>query len=417
MGIYLMATLSTLISSASGGGGGLYGGVIMEIPLTRSQTFVPPRDGTVNIICIGAGGSGSYCWQPGGTIATGGGAGGLCIKEGLEVTTSSSFTVTIGTGGEPAYAGTANDGNAGGNTTVSGTGLSATLTANGGGAGQEGFVTENGAAGGAGGTASNGDINRTGGAGGSVDAGIVTTANRGLLEIATGGGAVAILTATGYAGGSVLLASGGSQVTNDHYLATGGAGIGGRGGGVHNLNGNLAQNLVGFNGGGANYAGYDKMTQYDWISNPPGGADISSSGFGEAFSFPYKDASLIGQRTAVGGAGNHSGNRPGSGGGVRSSNYADAGNTFYSIDQVPSMGAGGGGYTGNTAGFGGGYGGAFAGGGGTAQYAASNQQKRTGDGGVGGGGGGMVNFDSQSRVGLSGHGGPGMVFIHYTAYA
>lgn len=410
-----MSNFTDFISAGGGGGGGLYGGVLMEIPLTRSQTFVPPRNGTVNIICIGAGGSGAYCWQATGTIATGGGAGGLCIKEGLDVTTSSSFTVTIGAGGASVYAATVNDGNAGGNTTVSGTGLSATLTANGGGGGKEGFITENGAAGGVGGTASNGDINRTGGAGGTVGAGLVTTANRGLIEIATGGGAVAILTSTGYAGGSVTLASGGSQLTNDVYLATGGAGIGGRGGGVHNLNGNLAHNLVGFNGGGANYAGYDKMTQYDWVAN--GAANISSSGFGEAFSFPYKDASLIGQRSAVGGAGNESGNRPASGGGVNANNYADVGNTFYTTDQTPSMGAGGGGYTGNTNGFGGGYGGAFAGGGGTCQYVAANQTKRTGDGGVGGGGGGMVNFDGTSRIGLSGHGGPGMVFIHYTAFA
>ena len=400
--------------SGGGGGGGLYGGVLMEIPLTRSQTFVPPRNGTVNIICIGAGGSGAYCWQATGTIATGGGAGGLCIKEGLEVTTSSSFTVTIGAGGASVYAGTANDGNAGGNTTVSGTGLSSTLTANGGGGGKEGFITENGAAGGVGGTASNGDINRTGGAGGTVGAGLVTTANRGLIEIATGGGAVAILTSTGYAGGSVTLASGGSQLTNDVYLATGGAGIGGRGGGVHNLNGNLAHNLVGFNGGGANYAGYDKMTQYDWVAN--GAANVSSSGMAEAFSFPYKDASLIGQRSAVGGAGNESGNRASNGGGLNVDNNSRVGNSFYSSSN-PSMGAGGGGYTGNSSNERGGYGGAFAGGGGTAQYQAANQTKRTGDGGVGGGGGGMVNFDSSSRIGLSGHGGPGMVFIHYTAFA
>lgn len=393
---------------------GLYGGVLMEIPLTRSQTFVPPRNGTVNIICIGAGGSGGYCWQPGGVVGTGGGAGGLCIKEGLDVTTSSSFTVTIGAGGASVYTPPVTNGNAGGNTTVSGTGLSATLTANGGGAGQQNHVTENGAAGGAGGTASNGDINRTGGAGGTVDANLVTTANRAFLKIATGGGAVAILTSPGYAGGSVTLASGGAQITNDHYFGTGGAGIGGRGGGIHNVDGNLNQTQVGCNGGGANYAGYDKMTQYDWVAN---GTNIASTGFGEAFSFPYKDASLIGQRSAVGGAGNFGGERPASGGGVRAANYADAGNTFYSIDQTPSMGAGGGGYMGNTNGFGGAYGGAFAGGGGTCQYVQASQTKRTGDGGVGGGGGGMVNFDSSSRIGLTGHGGPGMVFIHYTAYA
>ena len=244
-----MSNFTDFISSGGGGGGGLYGGVLMEIPLTRSQTFVPPRNGTVNIICIGAGGSGGYCWQPGGVIATGGGAGGLCIKEGLEVTTSGSFTVTIGTGGAGVISNNQTNGNAGGNTTVSGTGLSSTLTANGGGGGQKEFVTENGAAGGTGGTASNGTINRTGGAGGSVDSGLVTSGNRCYLNLSTGGGAVPILTATGYAGGSFTLASGGSQFTNDMYLASGGAGIGGRGGGVHGINGNLNQNMTGFNGG------------------------------------------------------------------------------------------------------------------------------------------------------------------------
>ena len=402
------------ITLGAAGGGGLYGGVIMEIPLTRSQTFVPPRNGTVNIICIGAGGSGSYCWQPTGTVGTGGGAGGLCIKEGLDVTTSGSFTVTIGAGGASVYAATANDGNAGGNTTVAGTGLSATLTANGGGGGKQGFITENGAAGGAGGTASNGDINRTGGAGGTVGAGLVTGANRGLLELATGGGAVAILTSTGYAGGSITLASGGSKFTNDMYLATGGAGIGGRGGGVHEVNGNLAQNLLGFNGGGANYAGYDKMTQYDWVAN---GTNVSSSGIGEAFSYLYRDASLIGKQVAVGGAGNTANETPGNGGGGRAQSNNSSDNSFYNNFQTPSMGAGGGGYAGNSANKAGGYGGAFAGGGGTVQYQQQTQSAKTGDGGVGGGGGGMINFDGSGRIGLSGQGGPGMVFIHYTAYA
>tara|TARA_R110002072_G_scaffold171968_4_gene325731 strand:+ start:2032 stop:3243 length:1212 start_codon:yes stop_codon:yes gene_type:complete len=393
---------------------GLYGGVLMEIPLTRSQTFVPPRNGTVNIICIGAGGSGAYCRNGTGTIGTGGGAGGLCIKEGLDVTTSGSFTITIGAGGASVYASGSTSGTAGGNTTVAGTGLSATLTANGGGGGVAFAITENGAAGGAGGTASNGTINRTGGAGGTVGAGLVTTGNRALMELSTGGGAVAILTATGYAGGSITLADGGTKFTNDMYLATGGAGIGGRGGGVHSVDGNLAQNQVGFNGGGASYAGYDKMTQYDWVAN---GTNVSSSGIGEAFSYLYRDASLIGKQVAVGGAGNTGNETPGNGGGGRAQSNSSSDNSFYSNFQTPSMGAGGGGYSGNSANKCGGYGGAFAGGGGTTQYQQQTQSARTGDGGVGGGGGGMVNFDGSARIGLSGHGGPGMVFIHYTAYA
>ena len=396
-----------------GGGGGLYGGVIMEIPLTRSQTFVPPRNGTVNIICVGAGGGGAYTHGTGGTIATGGGAGGLCIKEGLEVTTSGSFTITIGSGGAGKESNSQVNGNDGGNTTVSGTGLSSTLTANGGGGGRSVTFTESGAAGGTGGTASNGDFNRTGGAGGSVGSGIVTSSNRGYLDLSTGGGAVAILTSTGYAGGSFTLAGGGTQITNDHYFASGGAGIGGRGGGVHAWSGNLGASLLGFNGGGSNYAGYDHVVQYDWIS-----AGTSSAGRGEAFAFPYVGASLIGQSTAIGGAGNHGSNAPTNGGGIRQSRNNGDGNYFDFEGHVNSMGAGGGGYTGNNTGIRSAYGGAFAGGGGTTHYANSDlRYARTGDGGVGGGGGGFVSFASSAQYGTSGYGGPGMVFIHYTAYA
>ena len=111
------------------------------------KLLFPPRNGTVNIICIGAGGSGAYCRNGTGTIGTGGGAGGLCIKEGLDVTTSGSFTITIGAGGASVYASGSTSGTAGGNTTVAGTGLSATLTANGGGGGVAFAITENGAAG------------------------------------------------------------------------------------------------------------------------------------------------------------------------------------------------------------------------------------------------------------------------------
>ena len=392
---------------------GLYGGVLMEIPLTRSQTFVPPRNGTVNIICVGAGGGGAYTHGTGGTIATGGGAGGLCIKEGLDVTTSGSFTITIGSGGAGKESNSQVNGNDGGNTTVSGTGLSSTLTANGGGGGRSITTTEGGAAGGTGGTASNGDFNRTGGAGGSVGAGIVTSGNRGYLDLSTGGGAVAILTSTGYAGGSFTLAGGGTQITNDHYLSSGGAGIGGRGGGVHEWSGNLGQNLTGYNGGGSNYAGYDKIDQYDWIS-----AGWSSSGRGEAFAFPYVGASLIGQRTAIGGAGSHGSNAPTNGGGIRQSrNNADS-NYFTFEGHTNPVGAGGGGYAGNATSNRGAYGGAFAGGGGTTHYYSGDlRYARTGDGGVGGGGGGFVSFASSASSGTSGYGGAGMVFIHYTAYA
>ena len=139
------ADMSTLSSLISGGGGAL-----PQIALTHCQTWVPPQDGNVCIHVIGAGGAGA-----GGTGSTtgfkSGSAGGYCKKNSLAVTTGGSYTVVVGAGG---IGGGNIDGTSGGNSTVAGTGLSATLTANGG----SNFS-------GGGGTAANGDVNNTGGAG------------------------------------------------------------------------------------------------------------------------------------------------------------------------------------------------------------------------------------------------------------
>ena len=148
-----------------GGGGGLP----VNIVLGHSQTWVPPVDGNICIHVVGAGGGGV---GTDGSNRSGGGAG-YCKKNSLAVTTSGSFTVVVGAGGEGGYNNAT--GGTGGNTTVAGTGLSATLTANGG----TGATTS---AQGVGGTAANGNVNNTGGAGAY-----------------TGGGAVGI-TGTGNAG-------------------------------------------------------------------------------------------------------------------------------------------------------------------------------------------------------------------------
>jgi hypothetical protein len=131
--------------------------------LMESQTFVPPRNGNVTIHVIGAGGSGAS-----GANATehGGSGGGYCRKDTLAVTTAGSFTVVVGAGGLGRIGAQSSVGLAGGNSTCAGTGLSATLTANGGGGGPKQNSTSNG-----GGTASNGDVNRTGGGTGRLGGG------------------------------------------------------------------------------------------------------------------------------------------------------------------------------------------------------------------------------------------------------
>jgi len=141
-------------------------GALPQIALTNSQTWVPPQDGNICIHVIGAGGGGE------GHGVQSGGAGGYCKKNSLAVTTSGSYTVVIGTGGA---GGSNSAGGDGGNTTVAGTGLSSTLTANGG--------TGGGASNGTGGTAANGDVNNTGGAGADYEGGAV-----GIYGTGAGGG-------------------------------------------------------------------------------------------------------------------------------------------------------------------------------------------------------------------------------------
>ena len=175
---------------------GVKDNTLPQISLTQSQTFVMPQDGNVCIHVIGAGGSGTSNTGQ----AFSGAAGGYCKKNSLAVTKGGSFTVVVGVGG-PRGSGTSD----GGNSTVAGPGLSATLTANGGDGGKS--------SGNAGGTAANGDVNNTGGVG--------LTGDRG------GGGAVGIY-GTGAAG--IQYKQGGDSDAQGGESGFGHIGGGGKGG-------------------------------------------------------------------------------------------------------------------------------------------------------------------------------------------
>mgnify|MGYP003634278330 CR=1 FL=1 len=146
--------MSNFTDFISGGGSASYPTIFLH----NSQTWVPPQDGNIMIHVIGAGGSG--CASTASTTIESGAAGGYCRKNSLAVTTSGSFTVTIGAGGASVI-GAAGAGTAGGTTSVAGTGLGSTLTATGGAGGAVAANTYT-----TGGTASNGDVNYTGGRGG-----------------------------------------------------------------------------------------------------------------------------------------------------------------------------------------------------------------------------------------------------------
>ena len=130
-----------------------------QLFITTSQTWVPPQDGNVCFHLVGAGGGGF-----GGVPQAGhcGGAGGYIKVPTHPVTTSGSYTIVIGAGGDGGYNASASGvGSAGGNTTLAGTGLTGTKTASGG----SGGGNNTGGAGGA--TSGSGEsmVGYTGGAG------------------------------------------------------------------------------------------------------------------------------------------------------------------------------------------------------------------------------------------------------------
>jgi len=183
-----------IILGGSGGGSPSFPTIFLH----NSQTWVPPQDGNIMIHVIGGGGGGSGSNS---ASTESGAAGGYCRKNSLAVTTSGSFTVTIGAGGAGTL-GAYGAGTAGGVTTMAGTGLS--LLRSFGGAG--GALSNNTYT--TGGPATGGDVNYTGGRGGYQ----------------RGGGAVG-LTGTGNDGLTSTLASkasrGGScDLVGDFYSST-----------------------------------------------------------------------------------------------------------------------------------------------------------------------------------------------------
>ena len=190
-----------------GGGGGSFPTFFLH----KSQTWVPPQDGNIMIHVIGAGGSGASASN---FAIQSGAAGGYCRKNSLAVTTSHSYTVIVGAGGVGTV-GAYGAGTAGGDTTVSGTGLGSPLRAFGGAGGalSSGTYTT-------GGAATGGDVNYTGGRGG----------------YSRGGGAVG-LTGTGNDGISTndqnYTLSGSCDILGDFYSSSFGQISGSSGGGSH----------------------------------------------------------------------------------------------------------------------------------------------------------------------------------------
>ena len=136
-------------------------GAFPQLTITQSQTWVPPQDGNVCIHVVGAGGGAT------GQNATpyGGGAGAYGKIPTLAVTTSGSYTLVVGSGGIGGANSNVYSAVSGGSSQISGTGLTGTKTAGGGGRGNN---AGQGSTNGAGGTVSGsgeGWAGYTGGAG------------------------------------------------------------------------------------------------------------------------------------------------------------------------------------------------------------------------------------------------------------
>ena len=75
------------------------------IPITISQTWTPPLNGTAIIHCIGAGGGGT-----GWNATRGAGGGGGYSRKSVTLSTGTNWTFVVGAGGDGNANGDASDG-------------------------------------------------------------------------------------------------------------------------------------------------------------------------------------------------------------------------------------------------------------------------------------------------------------------
>lgn len=245
--------------------------LIPDALLTVSTTWSPPYKIKALVRCFGGGGSGA-CARNAAALgkamaATGGGAGEHAGSI-LELDPSVTYTVVVGAGGAGLARTTdgIQNGNAGGNTSFAGSGIT-TITANGGAGGltqempTEGTAyTQAGAAGGSGGA---GALYRhTGGAGGAITK---PSASNNVTDntFTTGGGSVGLF-GTGHAGGLISWVTTGSTNRN---IATGGGGVNGVGGPVNSDSGGNTHRTYGGSSFGPAPNNTNVASQPGWGTN------------------------------------------------------------------------------------------------------------------------------------------------------
>ncbi len=340
---------------------------------SASQTITVDEECFAMVYLIGGGGSGAK--SIGNTagvsyLATGGNAGGLVVKL-VRLKPGVNYVFTAGAGGA-ARASTTNvqDGLAGSNSTLVSSDSLISMTAFGGKGGNGTTKTDSGTwnpnplASGTG-----GDAAYNGGRGGSI---VYIDPVSATVYAATGGGAVNLRGVVGEApcsGGVITMDTAG----NGDRFATGGGGVGGRGGNITGNSGSSINSATGGGGSGGNGAG---IVDANGTQATTGGAAFAGDfGFGE-----YSQPRGVGDDGQVGTTPSGHGQGGGGGGAVVAGGGIDAGS-----------------------------GGRFSGGGGLANV-DSTIDAGSGKGIAGGGGGGMVG-GSADAGNVTGSGGAGALII------
>ncbi len=403
---------------AASSAGAVFGGGRLDWYYQSTNWIAPSGVSSIKVRVWGAGGGGGYCIDNQ-SNATGGGGGGYAEKI-LSVSPGTSYSVTVGTGGQGGWY----DGNNTGTQFTAQSGgsssFAALVSATGGSGGINVNQTGN-YSGGSGGSGSGGDINFTGGNGGAF-----TNNSYGSGWNATGGGSAAGPWGPGFRGGNLHIAS--SSQTN----LTGGGGVGGQGGDV--TASPQAYNNMWTGGGGSAGPAESIMRKGEHFGRPGIGLTVTNN---RPFGYNFTAPSTSSTSTEINGFNQPNGSAgllmnksrfpgdylDGSGGGAAYLPYPSQ-----SLSNAGSYWGAGGGNGGPGAGGGacrqdnrseswfvpsGGNGGIFGGGGafliGTGSTGSS--KGRGGNGGIAGGGGGCVSYSSWH--GNGGNGGNGLVVIEY----
>jgi hypothetical protein len=393
--------------------------IFLERIFSNSTTWTPSFSCRAYVTVIGPGGSAAHARSTSDNyaIAASGGGGGGCAKSLLVLSSSVTYTITIGAGGASVSAA---NGNAGGaNSVFSGSDIT-TMTANLGSGGTQSVTAGNIStlAGGAGGAASGGNIwNVTGGAGGSA-----TMAgwfgSYGNYYISGGGGAAGVL-GEAFRGGNANI----DTTAFDQSVRGGGAGVGGRGGDATITGGDT--NYADGQGGCGDRAGADASTStsdaYPFAyASPASGQNIVSSFFNYSLTsrLPVNSASRKlgaahsaeqiydamsvsqGQTTSIFHGLTGQGGSAGQDGKTRFSGPGAGGSAYWPVITSDNPYA---------------CPGLFGGGGGTVvNYDNSLYPTNTGYGAAGSygaGGGAIVQYASGSNTSFSGAGGSGLVVV------